>query len=151
MPRTQINPTQIRHADTNGQILRTRGGLAVWDDDLFPLQAAFDGGGSPIPVGKTARVYCPVAVTITASTIIADVSGSIVIDVWVSSYPTAPTSANSITGSAKPTISNSDHAQDIVLGNWSTSVPAGSWIVFHVDSCSEITSASICLSAKRSS
>jgi hypothetical protein len=71
-----------------------------------------------------------------------DQTGSIVIDIWKrahASYP--PTVSQTITASAKPTISTGLSYEDTTLTGWTTSVTAGDWLFFNVDS---ITAAIIC-------
>lgn len=105
-----------------------------------------DGGGAVISTGNKGFLYCPYAGTITAATLIADQSGSCVIDVWKAAYPTVPTVANTITASAKPTLSSAQVGQDSTLTGWTTSVSTGDVIGFNVDSASTITRVALTLS-----
>lgn len=109
-----------------------------------------DGSGSAITTGNKGFLYCPYAGTITAATLIADQSGSCVIDVWKAAYPTVPTVANTITASAKPTLSSAQVSQDSTLTGWTTSVSAGDVIGFNVDSASTITRVVLTLSVTKS-
>jgi hypothetical protein len=84
-----------------------------------------DGGGSVITAGVKGDLYVPFACTITASTLIADLAGSIVLDVLMSaSFATTPTV--SIVGGAPPTLSTALTAQDTTLTGWTVAVAAGS-------------------------
>jgi hypothetical protein len=68
------------------------------------------------------------------------VSGSIVIDIWKDSYANyPPTVADTITGSAKPTITTDTKANSSTLTGWTTSVTAGDILYFNVDSVTSIT------------
>jgi len=99
-----------------------------------------DGGGSVIPTGLRGFVVIPYSGTITEWTIIADQSGSSVVDIWKSTYAGAPpTIANTITGSALPTLTTSQKAQSSTLTGWTTSVTTGDVIGFNVNSASTIT------------
>jgi hypothetical protein len=99
-----------------------------------------DGGGSVIPTGLRGFVVIPYSGTITEWTIIADQSGSAVVDIWKSTYAGAPpTIANTITASAKPTLTASQKAQSSTLTGWTTSVTTGDVIGFNVDSASTVT------------
>lgn len=99
-----------------------------------------DGGGSVIPTGLRGFVVIPYSGTITEWTIIADQSGSSVVDIWKSTYAGAPpTIANTITGSALPTLTASQKAQSSTLTGWTTSVTTGDVIGFNVNSASTIT------------
>ena len=98
-----------------------------------------DGGGAEIADGIAGDIYIPFACTIIAATLLADQTGSIVIDVWedvLANYP--PDDGDSITAAAPPTISSSTNSQDTTLTGWDVSVPAGSTMRFNVDSCTDI-------------
>lgn len=98
-----------------------------------------DGGGSAITTGVKGFVTIPFACRITGWYIVADVSGSIVIDVWKAAGA-VPTVANSIAGSEKPTLSSGTVANDVSLTTWTTlDVAAGDVIGFNVDSASTVT------------
>jgi hypothetical protein len=103
-----------------------------------------DGGGSAITTGVKGFVRIPVACTITKATTLSTdasaTSGSIVIDIWkdtFANYP--PTVADTITASAKPTLSSATNAEDSTLTGWSTSVSAGDVVGFKVDSATTVT------------
>lgn len=99
-----------------------------------------DGGGSVITTGLQGFVIMPYSGTITEWTIIADQSGSSVIDIWKSTYASAPpTIANTITGSALPTLTTAQTAQSSTLTGWTTSVTTGDVIGFNVNSASSVT------------
>lgn len=104
-----------------------------------------DGGGSVITTGNKGYIYVPYACTITANTLIADQSGSVVIDVWRATYPTVPTVANTITASALPTLSSQQVNQDTTLTGWTTSIAAGSFIGFNVNSATTVTRVNLTL------
>jgi len=101
---------------------------------------AIDGGGSALTTGIKADVYVPYGCTITAVTLLADQSGSVVVDIWKAAYASfPPTVANTITASALPTISSATHAQDTTLTGWTTTVSAGDTLRFNINSASTIT------------
>lgn len=104
------------------------------------IQATVNGGGSVPSTGVFADVYVPYACTITAATMLADQSGSAVIDVWVSSsLGTTPTVANTITASDLPTLSSAIQSTDTTLTGWTTSISAGSWVRFNLNSVTTCT------------
>jgi glutamate-1-semialdehyde aminotransferase len=77
---------------------------------------------------------------ITSWTMIADQVGSIVIDIWKDTYANYPgVVGDSITGSAKPTITSAIKGQTSSLTGWTTTVSAGDIARFNVDSVSTIT------------
>jgi len=103
-----------------------------------------DGGGSAITTGVKGFVECPFAGTITAATVLstdaAVTSGSIVIDVWKDTYANyPPTVADTITASAKPTLSSATKSRDTTLVGWITSISAGDILGFKVDSATAVT------------
>ena len=98
-----------------------------------------DGGNSVITTGLKGFIEWGFAAQIMGWTIMADVVGSIVVDVWKDSYANfAPTVADSITGSEKPTLSSAQKNQDLSLTSFSTMVAKGDIWAFNVDSVSAI-------------
>ena len=103
------------------------------------IQFVIDGGGSAITTGVKGYLEIPFACTINRVTLLADQSGSIVIDIWKDSYANfPPTNADTITASAVPTISAATKSQDATLTGWTTSVAAGDIIGFNVDSITTV-------------
>ncbi len=103
------------------------------------IQVTLDGSGSAIPAGVWRDIRIPIACTITKATLLADQTGSIVIDIWKDSYANyAPDVADTITASAKPTITSGIKSQDATLTGWTTSINAGDTLRFNVDSCTAI-------------
>lgn len=104
------------------------------------LNMIVDGGGTAITTGVKLDVYIPFACTILEATVLADQSGSIVFDVWNDSYANyPPTVADTITASAKPTLSSATKAQDSTLTGWTKTLAAGSSLRINVDSVSTVT------------
>jgi hypothetical protein len=100
-----------------------------------------DGGGSVITTGVKGYVQVPYACTVDAWRIFADVSGSIVIDVWKDTYANfPPTDADSMPGSGKePTLSSAQKAEDTNVTDWTTDdINAGDVIGFNVDSATTV-------------
>lgn len=99
-----------------------------------------DGGGSVLTTGLKGFKSFPVAGTITRARLLADQSGSIVIDIWKDTYANfPPTVADTITASAKPTLSTAQKSEDTTLTGWTTAVSAGDVFGFNVDSVTTIT------------
>lgn len=102
-----------------------------------------DGGGSVITTGVKGFVEVPFACTITAVTLLstdaAVTSGSIVVDIWKDTYANyPPVVGDSITASAKPTLSSATKSRDTTLTGWTTSLAAGDVLGFKVDSVSTV-------------
>lgn len=115
---------------------------ATLDADMKKGQfgVTIDGSGATITTGIKGYVTIPYAMTITGWDILADTSGSVVVDVWKDTYANyPPTVADTIAGSEKPTLSTATKNQDASLSTWTTSVTAGDIIGFKVDSATTVT------------
>jgi hypothetical protein len=126
--------------DTNTITFSPTGITGIPIFNLGSFGITIDGGGSAITTGVKGYIQIPYDGTITGWTILADQSGSIVVDVWkdtFANYP--PLVADSIAGSEKPTLSSVIKNQDLALSTWTTSVTAGDIIAFNVDSASTVT------------
>lgn len=105
-----------------------------------------DGGGAAITTGEKGHLEIPFACTITGWTILADRSGSIVVDVWKDTYANFPPDVgDTIAGSEKPTISAAQKGQDLTLTTWTTAITAGDILAFYVDSVTDIERVTISL------
>lgn len=112
-----------------------------------------DGGGSVITTGVKGFVEVPFAGTITAATLLstdaAVTSGSIVIDVWKDTYANyPPVVGDSITASAKPTLSSAIKSRDTTLTGWTTAVAAGDILGFSVSSVTTLTKVALSLTVQ---
>jgi hypothetical protein len=83
-----------------------------------------DGGGVSPGTGTYASVSINTTCTITSATLIADQSGSAVVDVLKSTYANFPTTS-SIAASAKPTLSTAQKETDSTLTGWTKTITAG--------------------------
>jgi cytoskeletal protein CcmA (bactofilin family) len=105
-----------------------------------------DGGGVAITTGIKADIRVPWACTITKQSVIADVSGSIVLDIWKDTYANyPPVVGDTITASAKPTLSSATKTEDSTLTGWTTSIAAGDTLRINVDSASTLTRVTLTL------
>lgn len=107
------------------------------------IGVSFDG----ITVGEKDNIFpVPAGGTINRVEMVADITGSAEVDIWVapySSYP--PTSANSIVGSAYPTLSSEIKSVDNTLTGWTTTLSRGDYIKYKVNSTSTITNLTLTL------
>lgn len=109
-----------------------------------------DGGGSEISTGLKGDVMVEFACTINQVTMLADQSGSIVVDIWKQAYADfPPEDANSITASAPPTITTDTDSQDSTLTGWTTSISAGDTLRYNCDSVTDIERVTIALKVTR--
>lgn len=126
-------------------------GAAAWDanhtitglDGISTAAVGYtiNGNGNVILTGVAGvGLRVPFACTIESVTLQANVSGSIVIDIWKDTYANfPPTVADSICASAKPTITAAVKSEDTTLTGWTKTIAAGDILYFNVDSCSTIT------------
>lgn len=99
-----------------------------------------DGGGLALTTGVKGYKSIPWSGTITGVRMLADQSGSCVVDIWKDTYANyPPVVGDSITAAAKPTISATTKSEDTTLTGWTTSVTAGDVLGFNVDSATTIT------------
>ncbi len=116
------------------------------------ITCVFDGNGAAVVAGSEVYLEVPFAMTITGWTLLADQSGSAVVDVWKDSYANyPPTVADTIAGSEKPTLSSTQKNQDLSLSTWTTSVSAGDTLVFHVDSATTVEKLTLVIRGTRTS
>lgn len=110
------------------------------------ISFTIDGGGSAITTGVKGDLQIPFACTITSNTLLADQTGSIVVNVWKVAYASYPsTVTNKITASAPPTISSAAKSTDATLTGWTTSISAGDTLRFNVDSITTVTRVTLVL------
>lgn len=125
--------------------------MEAFDPSYGTINFLIDGGGGVIQTGVKGDVVVDFACTIVSATMLADQSGSIVVDVWKDSYANfPPTNSDSITSSTPLTISSDTDVQDLSLTSWTTSITAGQVLRFNVDSCSTITRCTVSLKYRRS-
>jgi hypothetical protein len=115
------------------------------------LTFVIDGGAAAIATGIKGDLEIPFACTINQVTLLADQSGSIVVDIWKDTYGSyPPTGADSITASAKPTIASAAKSQDATLTGWATAIAAGDILRFNVDSATSIQRCTVALKVTKS-
>jgi hypothetical protein len=112
------------------------------------IEFVMDGGGSAITTGVKGFLEIPFNCTIQRVTLLADQSGSIVVDVQTCAYSGFPTTS-SIAASDLPTLSSAQKSQDSTLTGWSTSLTAGNIIAFKVNSATTVTRVTISLEVVR--
>ncbi len=109
-----------------------------------------DGGGAEIASGQHGHLEIPFKCEIQRVTLLADQSGSIVIDIWKDDYASfPPTDGDSITSSAVPTITTAVKSQDATLTGWTKTINAGDILAFNVDSVTTIERVILILKVKK--
>lgn len=104
-------------------------------------------GGSVPATGVAGYLVVPFSGTIDRWDIVADASGSIVLDVWKRAGA-IPTVTHTIAGSEKPTLSSAQIGSDTNLTTWTTSVAAGDVFGINIDSVSTIKQATLTIRIK---
>lgn len=145
-----LTDVTVSGSETDGQILTSDGlgGFAFEDAAAVPASVCviFD---TP-EVDDEIDIVVPFDCTITGVTLLADQSGSIVVDVWKDTYANfPPTDADSITSATPPTLSAAASSVDTTLSGWTTALTEGDVLRFHVDSVSAVTRVTLSLSVLR--
>jgi len=104
-------------------------------DTVGQFIAGWDGGLSNLVSGKDQDIVAPYTGTLTGWTMLADTTGSAVVDVATDTYAGFPT-FTSIVASAPPTISGAAKAQSSTLTGWTLAVTAGDVLRFTLSSVS---------------
>jgi len=135
---------------TDGQVVASDGTDAVYEWLYASITVVLGGTGSVITTGIKGSIRIPFNCTIVRASLLADVSGSAVVDIWQDTYANyPPTDADSITASAPPTISSATKAEDTTLTGWDTTLDEGSVLRYNVDSCTTITLLTVELRVRR--
>lgn len=105
-----------------------------------------DGGGAPITTGNKGSLVLDFSGTIQSATLLADQTGSAVVEIWKTNYAGYPGStANKITASAPPTLSSAQKSQDATLTGWTKTISAGDVLTFNVNSAATVTRVTLLL------
>ena len=142
-----VSDTTDAASGTSKKITATN---AFADLTTSSINFVIDGGGSAITTGVKGFIQVDFACTINSVTLLADQSGSIVVDIWKDTYANyPPADADSITASAVPTISAATKSTDATLTGWTTSIAAGDVLGFNVDSITTCTRVTVALKVTR--
>ena len=112
------------------------------------VSVSFDGDSWPIEAPRLSNaIRLPVAGTLTKITLMADVAGAAVVDIWKAPLSGLPlTVANTIiTTGTKPTISTAISMEDSTLTGYVTVFAPGDVIQFNLESCTTCTKLSLVL------
>jgi hypothetical protein len=109
------------------------------------------GGGNPIIAGYFGVIEVPFDCQIVRSTVLADVSGNLQLDIRKTSYagfPPAP--ANSIVASAPPKLTAAQSSQDSTLTGWTVRLSKGDLLAYYAVGICTVTKATSSLLVVRS-
>lgn len=134
-----------------GRHLVSRSGTPAWEESVLLIPFIIDGAGAAIATGVKGDIGpFNFAGEIVAVAVLADQSGSIVIDLWKDSYANfPPVVGNTITASAKPTISAATKSKDTTLTGWTKAIAVDDIIRVNVDSATTITRVTLALHVKK--
>jgi len=119
-------------------------GDASFVSNTRTMNFIIDGDGVAITTGVKGHVVIDADYTITGWTVIADQSGSIVVDVNRATYANFPTTS-SIAGTELPTLSSAQKNEDLTLTSWTTTLNARDVLEFEVDSATSVTLVTVAL------
>lgn len=112
--------------------------LSLIDRPAKNINFVIDGGGAALATGSKGYIVTDLSGTINSWTILADTTGTVVVDVKKSTYAAFP-ATTSIASSDKPTLTDSQKNQNNTLTVWTTSISSGNILEFVVDSASTVT------------
>lgn len=150
---SSLNSTHQRYigvAKSTTELILSQWLLAAADfqPDSIVITAGIKGGAA-LTSGVVRYLSIPYGFYCDNWVAVADQSGSQVWDVWVDTYANAlPTNADTITASAKPTISAAVKGTGS-CSTWTRFIPAGSVIGFNLDSTATIVHSTLVISGYR--
>lgn len=149
---TTLTRTVLKSTNSNSAISLSGSAevfITVAKEDIqdAALGYVISGNGVTLQTGVVGTgLQVPFDCTITSWTLLADQSGSVTIDIWKDTYANfPPTVGDTITASAKPSITTATKNTSSTLTGWTTSVTAGDVLYFNVDSVTSITNLTIIL------
>ena len=144
-----VEANQATLANINSKLTEATNKL-VTDEAAFVFY--IDGGGSAITTGVKCFQTVPFNCAITEYTLLADQSGSIVIDIWVDTFTNfPPTDADTITGADEPELSLAQSKRSAAsdIKKWKLNLAKGGVIGINVDSCTTITWCTLTIKVKK--
>ncbi len=135
---------------TTGMVLTGGPSTISFQTQVVAASVIIDGNGAPFSTGIKAYLQIPFNATITSVTLLADQTGSVVVDIWKDTYANyPPTVADSICGASKPTITSSNKYTDSTLTGWTKAITANDVLAFNIDSVTSIVKLTISLTLAR--
>jgi hypothetical protein len=145
--------TGIDTAHTDIAALNGRVTILENEPDLIirsTINVILGNGSVVITTGIKGFLEIPYNCEIERVTLLANISGSIVVDIWRDTYSNAPpTVTDSICSTAKPTLSSAQKSQDTTLTGWTKTLAAGDILAFNVDSVATIQQVTLVLVVRR--
>lgn len=147
---TWVNQTGTDKRATTGLIAAT----SASTNFSGAIEVIIDGAGMALPSGVAAYMTVPFNCNVTAAVLLANVSGSTIVDVWKCTYDefdagaTHPVSGDSITGGNPPTITASTKSSN-ALTDWTTGLDSGDVLAFNVGATTTISRVTLTLNLQR--
>lgn len=135
---------------TNALFYKTGAGVEHRLDGDAGIPLIIDGGGEVITTGEKGHAEVPFDCEIQAVRLFSDVSGSIVVDIWKDTFANfPPVVGDSITASAKPTITSAQKSEDTTLTGWTKTLNKGDILAYNVDSVTSIKRVTVSLIVRK--
>lgn len=130
--------------------LTNLGALAT-DPRIVGIPFVMNNGTVVLATGvQPGNIVVPFNCVIVDWTVLLDQSGSIVVDIWKDTYANyPPVVGDSITASAKPTVTAATKGQSSTLTGWTTTITAGDTLRFNIDSVTSALNATLNLKVRR--
>lgn len=128
----------VQGGTTKKTTVRNIGSAAITSNFPATIEFVMDGGGNDLTPGVQGYLQVPFDCTAQSVTLLADRICTIVADVWKCTQDefdagtTAPTSADSITGSNVPTITADTKFYSQALTTWTSSFGQGDVLAFNI-------------------
>lgn len=124
--------------------------IQSWINKLRVVTITFviDGGGAAITTGVKGDLQIPFACTILGWTLLADQSGSAVVEISKGTYANWPT-VSVITASAKPTLSSVRKNTSTTLTGWTPAITAGDVLQIGVNSAATVQRVVLTLTVRK--
>jgi hypothetical protein len=148
------NGRRFQVSDDNNRVVFSNGTVWLYEGTEYQVGTLLPGTivikiDTATTGAKKLFLRVPYACTIVSWELVADISGDLVLDIWKDSYANyPPINADSITGSAKPTLTAAIKAQSSTLTGWTTSIAAGDYLEVEVESVSGPTVATLTLNTE---
>lgn len=123
---------------------------------IADITMLLDGAGGTLSPGLAGYLIVDFDCVINSWTVVADLPGSLVVDVWACGYDafdsgvTHPVAADSITGGVPPTLSSARKNKSTSLAPWSKNLTAGTVLAFVIESANLVTLATLVLEITKS-
>lgn len=125
--------------------------INTYISDSGALGAAIEYEIQDMSVGQKGYIEIPFDFDIESVTLLADVSGDTVIDIWVDDFASfPPTVADSICAAAKPYLTSEQASRDSTLTGWTKHLTAGQIMTFNVDSATTVSKVTVSLKGVKS-